>query len=194
MSNLGIGTGHVENTSPYPWPYDGNLAGEGTAVIVVRPQGEVWAADSTVDRVNAAAAEVATAVSSVGGAVISVVTAPPNSQPVLDAATGLPAGKIAMEAAGIDGFFSSPLDATLRQGGIERLILVGYGTETCVHSTMRSANDRGYECLLVSDACLAYDPSLTSNTLSMIEMSGGIFGAIGSSADVVAAFTSGSTS
>ena len=77
----------------------------------------------------------------------------------------------------------------LRSHAIERLILVGYGLETCIHSTMRSANDRGYECLLVVDACVPYDEALVASSISMIEMSGGIFGAVGTSAAVIEAFT-----
>jgi nicotinamidase-related amidase len=54
---------------------------------------------------------------------------------------------------------------------------------------MRSANDRGYECLLVADACRPVDPALRAPALSMIEMSGGIFGAVGQSAQVLRALT-----
>jgi nicotinamidase-related amidase len=53
---------------------------------------------------------------------------------------------------------------------------------------MRSANDRGYECLLVIDACAAYDLALIAPSVSMIEMSGGIFGAVGTAAAVLDAF------
>ncbi len=54
---------------------------------------------------------------------------------------------------------------------------------------MRDANDRGYECLLVLDACVPIDPDLVTASVSSIEMSGGIFGAVGTSADVIAALT-----
>ena len=77
----------------------------------------------------------------------------------------------------------------LRTGRIRRLLLAGVGLETCVHSTMRDANDRGYECLLVLDACVPIDPSLVPASVSSIEMSGGIFGAVGTSADVIAALS-----
>ena len=56
-----------------------------------------------------------------------------------------------------------------------------------MHSTMRSANDRGYECLLVVDACAPLDPDLVPPAISMVEMSGGIFGAVGTTAPVLAA-------
>ena len=67
------------------------------------------------------------------------------------------------------------------------LLLVGLGLETTVHSTMRSANDRGYECLLVVDACAPLDPDAVPNAVSMVEMSGGIFGAVGLTDPVLAA-------
>jgi nicotinamidase-related amidase len=60
-----------------------------------------------------------------------------------------------------------------------------------VHSTLRSANDTGYECLLVADACSAHDPALVASSISSVEMSGGIFGAIGTTDAVLAALDRG---
>ncbi len=90
------------------------------------------------------------------------------------------------DAAGWDGFFGTGLDSQLRRWGVTHLLLAGGPLETAVHSTMRSANDRGYECLLVVDATAALHPELLPQTLSMIEMSGGIFGANGTSSAVMA--------
>ena len=105
------------------------------------------------------------------------------------AGTGAIATDDAVSSEGVDGFFGGPLESTLRQAGIARLILVGAWLETSVHSTMRTANDMGFECLLVVDACAPGDETLVANSVSMIEMSGGIFGAVGSSADVLAAIS-----
>ena len=69
--------------------------------------------------------------------------------------------------------------SSARAAGRDHLLLAGFGLEAPVHSTLRSANDRGYECLLLLDACAPLDPSLTPASRSMIEMSGGIFGAVG---------------
>jgi nicotinamidase-related amidase len=193
MEGIGMIATHVQATTPYAWPYDGDLTGEGTAVLIISPRGAVWPEDATAP-VVVAAADVASAVHAAGGVVVSVTTAPPGGGDAPAAPGALPQGKVAVDSVGIDGFYGSALDDTLRSRGITRLILVGYGTETCIHSTMRSANDRGYECLLVSDACLAYDPLLTPHSISMIEMSGGIFGAVGTADAVVAAFTPRSTS
>jgi len=131
------------------------------------------------------------AVRAAGGSVIRVLTAPPahSPEPATPGGFGITADDT-IASVGIDGFFGSSLDAHLRARGFERLILVGAGLETSIHSTMRSANDRGYECLLVVDACLAYDDAVTPASVSMIEMSGGIFGAVGTTAAVVDALAS----
>ena len=180
-----LGGVRVADSTPYPWPFDGDLAGSGTAVLVIQPASP-WPGE--VDRsVLAAAAEVATAVEAVGGQVISLQTAPPPSHSSGEPDTGLPVGTLRFTSVGIDGFYGSGLEAHLRSTGLQRLVLVGLGAETSVHSTMRTANDMGYECLFVRDACQSYAPELADNTVSMIEMSGGIFGAVGTASAVVAA-------
>jgi nicotinamidase-related amidase len=105
-------------------------------------------------------------------------------------ALGARTGELALVAAGIDGFYGSPLDAILHRNERTHLLVAGLGLETAVHSTVRRANDRGYECLTVIDACLPHDTALVPASRSSIEMSGGIFGAVGASADVLAAYRS----
>jgi len=186
-----LGGVRVADSTPYPWPYDGDLAGSGTAVLVIQPAAP-WPGE--VDKsVLAAAAQVATAVEAAGGQVISLQTAPPPSHSLGVAKgtgepeQGLPVGTLRFTSAGIDGFYGSGLEAHLRSTGLQRLVLVGLGAETSVHSTMRTANDMGYECLFVRDACQSYAPDMADNTVSMIEMSGGIFGAVGTASAVAAA-------
>jgi nicotinamidase-related amidase len=81
-------------------------------------------------------------------------------------------------ASGWDGFFESGLDQILRHKRRDTLLITGHWLEVGVHSTLRSANDRGYECAVVADACAAWDPALRLSALSSIELSGGIFGAV----------------
>jgi hypothetical protein len=182
-----LGGSRVAGTTPYAWPYDGDLGAEGTAVLVIAPAAP-WPFEMD-DAALSRAAEVASAVESAGGAVISLLTAPPPAHDAGPAPVGLPRGSITIESAGVDGFYGSSLEPTLRGAGISRLVLVGLGAETSIHSTMRTANDMGYECLYVADACVPYDASLAPHAVSSIEMSGGIFGAVGTAAAVVAAMT-----
>jgi nicotinamidase-related amidase len=86
-----------------------------------------------------------------------------------------------------DGFHGTPLDALLRATGRDTLVLAGWWLEVAVHSTMRSANDRGYECLLATDLVAGLDPTTKAGAISSIHMSGGIFGATGKAGDVLAA-------
>jgi len=176
---------HVTGTTPYPWPYDGDLGGPGTALLVVLPVG--------IDPPEATE-PVASAVRAAGGKVIVVRTTAPapggHRLPGIPSEAAAGVADLDLTAGGVDGFYASDLDLVLRTGRVRRLLLTGVGLETCVHSTMRDANDRGYECLLVLDACVPIDPSLVAASVSSIEMSGGIFGAVGTSADVVTALSS----
>ena len=178
---------HVAATTPYPWPWNGDLDPAGTAVLVVGP--ELGGPAVSAPKVAAMSAVIA-ATRNAGGAVIRVITVPPRRvDPAPAASAGEPLADAAavIGSAGIDGFFGSGLEPLLRSRRIERLLLVGTGLETAIHSTMRSANDRGFECLLVVDACVPLDADLVAPSVSMIEMSGGIFGAVGTSAAVAEA-------
>jgi len=75
----------------------------------------------------------------------------------------------------------------LQNRGITRLLVTGVTTEVCVNTTVREANDRGYDCLVVADCCGSYFPQFHEAGLQMIKAQGGIFGWVGHSNDVIAA-------
>ena len=77
---------------------------------------------------------------------------------------------------GKGAFYATDLEAHLKAQGITHLIITGVTTEVCVQTTMREANDRGYECLLVEDATESYFPELKQATLEMVRAQGGIVG------------------
>jgi nicotinamidase-related amidase len=85
-------------------------------------------------------------------------------------------GEIVIEKPGKGAFYATPLGETLKARGIEQLVFAGVTTEVCVQTTMREANDRGYECLLVEEATASYFPHFKQAALDMIRAQGGIVG------------------
>ncbi|MBV8884322.1 MAG: cysteine hydrolase [Chroococcidiopsidaceae cyanobacterium CP_BM_RX_35] len=88
---------------------------------------------------------------------------------------------------GKGAFYGTKLDKLLREQEITHLIIAGVTTEVCVQTTMREANDRGFECLLVEDATESYFPEFKQSTLEMIRAQGGIVGWTAPAANVLQA-------
>jgi nicotinamidase-related amidase len=196
---------HVPDTDPYPWPYDGVLDGARTALVVAGAQPHWVARSAHATEVLATLTHLATAVRRRGGIVVALRH---GLSPALAAAGRRPHlpevgtdgwavclggwdADHVVDTSGLNGFHGSELDGILGGLGRDHLLLGGFCAELTLDTTLRGANDRGYECLVVADACAFADPDLGAHALSSVTMSGGIFGALGTSAAVIGALGPG---
>lgn len=214
---------------PYPWPHDGRLLPETTALLIIDMQRdfcdpEGYLASSGYDiahtrQIIPAAAAVYRQVRAWGGLVIftreghrpDLSDLPPlkawrshragaeigaagpmgrllvRGEPGWDIISELEPqpGDIIVDKPGYSAFFATDLERILSARSISRLILTGVTTDVCVHSTLRDAVDRNYECLVIEDACAASVPENHAAALRTIKTEGGIFGAVATSRNLM---------
>lgn len=222
---------------PYPWPYDGKLDKQNTALIIIDMQTDFCGKGGYIDllgydisitrAVIQPIQRLLAAFRSGGYPVLhtreghrpDLSDLPANKrwrsrrlQNGADGQTGIgdpgPCGRVlvrgepgwelipelrpepnetVIDKPGKGSFYATDLDMVLRTRGIRNLVLTGITTDVCVHTTMRDANDRGYECLILGDCCAATDTGNHTAALKMVTMQNGVFGAVSTSTALIEA-------
>lgn len=118
-----------------------------------------------------------------------LVRGEPGNQ-IIEALAPLP-GELVIDKPGKGAFYATGLHEMLLARGITHLLFTGVTTEVCVQSSLREANDRGYDCLLLEDCTESYFPAFKAATLAMVHAQGGIVGWAAPSAALLAAMKAG---
>ena len=167
----------VTAARPYVWPYDGALDPAHTALLLFTGDTTAVPPAEPLRRLQSLAAK-----AKASG--IKLVLLPRNSS--LQPAPPF-APDYVIERPSIGAFWGSDVDLVLRNAGLTHLLITGFPFELGADCTMREANDLGYECLLIEDCCSGLADDTFSGAVSSVTMSGGIFGAVATSDDVLAA-------
>ena len=107
---------------------------------------------------------------------------------IVDALKPAP-GEPVVDKPGKGAFYATDLDSMLHNRGIRQIVVCGVTTEVCVNTTVREANDRGYDCLVLEDCVGSYFPEFQTAALNMIKAQGGIFGWVSDSRRFLAGLT-----